>query len=71
MSMSIPQQGVSETLINKKIKYSTEHITEMTKTITRQKDKNNRRNNYDLILGMEESNKDTTKKQDKTTPTMW
>ena len=39
MSMSIPQQGVSETLINKKIKYSTEHITEMTKTITRQKDK--------------------------------
>ena len=56
--------GVSETLINRKIIYSTEHITEMgiTKTKTMEEIIT------DLLLGMKESNKDIIETQDKTDP---
>ena len=55
---------MSETLINKKTIYSTEHITKMNITETKAKEETF----TDLILGTEESNKDTTETQVKKTP---
>ena len=55
-----------EILINKKTGYSTEHITQMTITVT----KTTEETIADLILDMEESNKDTTETQNKTIPAM-
>ena len=52
---------VSEALINKKIIYSTKHITEMSITQAETIEETI----ADLILGMEESNKDTTESQAK------
>ena len=48
---------VSETLINKKIIYSNEHITEMNTTET----ETNEKTYTDLIMSTKESNKYTTK----------
>ena len=56
-----------ETLINKKIIYSTEHITEINITETKTKEEIF----AGLILGTEESNKDTTETEGKTTLTLW
>ena len=47
MSISKPQHGTSETLINKEIIYSTEQITKMILTET----KNGKRNNCKPIKG--------------------
>ena len=58
--------GVSETLINKKIIYSTKHITEMAITKTKTMEEII----ADLLLGMKESSKDTIETQDKTDPIM-
>ena len=58
--------GVSETVINKEIMYSTEHITEMAITKTKTMEEII----TDLLLGMKESSKDTTETQDKTDPIM-
>ena len=55
-----------EILINKKTVYSTEHITQMTITVTKATEETI----ADLILDMEESNKDTTETQNKTIPAM-
>ena len=57
---------VSETLINKKIIYSTKHITEMAITKTKTMEKII----TDLLLSMKESNKDIIETQDKTDPIM-
>ena len=66
MAVSKSRQALSETLINKKIIYSTKDITEMsiTETITKEEIFST-----DLILGTEESNKDTTETQNKATGT--
>ena len=64
MSIVNKNTPVSETLINKKAIYSTEHITKMNITETKAKEETF----TDLILGTEESNKDTTETQGKTTP---
>ena len=57
---------VSETLINKKIIYSTKHITEMAITKTKTMEEII----TDLLLSMKESNKDIIETQDKTHPIM-
>ena len=57
---------VSETLINKKIIYSTKHITEMAITKTKTMEEII----TDLLLSMKESNKDIIQTQDKTDPIM-
>ena len=58
--------GVSETLINKKIIYSTKHITEMAITKTKTMEEII----TDLLLSMKESNKDIIETQNKTDPIM-
>ena len=58
--------GVSETLINKEIIYSTKHITEMAITKTKTMEEII----TDLLLSMKESNKDIIETQDKTDPIM-
>ena len=65
MSVSKPKHAGVRDLINKKIIYSTKHITEMNITETKTKEETF----TDLILDTEESNKDTTENQDKATPT--
>ena len=57
---------VSETLINKKIIYSTKHITEIAITKTKTMEEII----TDLLLSMKESNKDIIETQDKTDPIM-
>ena len=57
---------VSETLINKKIIYSTKHITEMAITKTKTMEEII----TDLLLSMKESNKDIIETQNKTDPIM-
>ena len=57
---------MSETLIKKKIIYSTEHNTELNLMKTKTKEATF----SDLILGTEESNNDTTEAHGKKTPTM-
>ena len=66
MAVSKSKQALSETLINKKIIYSTKDITEMSITETKTKEEIF---STDLILGTEESNKDTTETQNKATGT--
>ena len=56
---------VSETLINKKIIYSNEHITKMNTTET----ETNEKTYTDLIMSTKESNKYTTKNRGKATST--
>ena len=58
---------VTETLINRQnyIQYQINYWNEYNQ------DKCKRRNITNLLLGMEENNKDTTKTQGKTTPTVW
>ena len=64
MSVSKPKQVGNRDLINKKILYSTEHITGMNITET-----NTKEGTFtDLLLGTGESIKDTTETQDKTAP---
>ena len=58
--------SVPEILINKKIVYSIEHLSEMTITET----KTIEETITDLIVDMEESSKDTTETQGKTIPKM-
>ena len=58
--------GVSETLINKEIIYSTKHITEMAITKTKTMEEII----TDLLLSMKESNKDIIETQNKTDPIM-
>ena len=65
MSVSKAKNATDETVINKKVIYSTEHFTEMNITKTKAKEKTF----TDLILGTGENNKDTTKTKGKTTPT--
>ena len=57
---------VSETLVNKKIIYSTKHITKMIITETKTKEKTF----TDPMLGSKESNKYAVETQGKTTSTM-
>ena len=65
MSVSKPKHAGVRDLINKKIIYSTEHITEMNISETKTKEETF----TDLILDTAESSKDTTENQDKATPT--
>ena len=65
MSVSKPKHAGVRALINKKIRYSTEHITEMNLIETKTKEEAF----TGLILGTKESNEYTTETQDKTTPT--
>ena len=57
---------VSETLVNKKIIYSTKHIAKMIITETKTKEKTF----TDQMLGSKESNKYAVETQGKTTSTM-